>query len=270
MADKDEKKPEEKKEEKPAPKDNLVVTQHAVRIGAKEIKYTVTAGTIVLKEETPDREKEAEGEKPRAQVFFIAYTKEGVRDTSKRPLTFSFNGGPGSASVWLHLGVLGPRRVLMQNDGELPPPPYKLTDNEYSILDETDPGFIDPMNTGYTRPVEGMKPKEWHGFKKDIELVGDFIRLYTTRANRWLSPKFLIGESYGTTRASGLSGYLQERHGMYLNGLMLISAVLDFTTLSFNPNNELPFILFLLGYTATAWYHDVLRPKRSLAEWLAG
>jgi carboxypeptidase C (cathepsin A) len=122
----------------------------------------------------------------------------------------------------------------MQNDGELPPPPYKLTDNEYSLLDETDLVFIDPMNTGYTRPVEGMKPKEWHGFKKDIELVGDFIRLYTTRANRWLSPKFLIGESYGTTRASGLAGYLQERHGMYLNGIMLVSVVLDFATLDFN------------------------------------
>ena len=267
----EEKKPEkngEKKEEKSPAVDKLVESQHSIRIKGKEIKYTVTAGTIVLKEETPDREKEAEGEKPRAQVFFIAYTKEGVRDTSKRPLTFSFNGGPGSASVWLHLGVLGPRRVLMQNDGELPPPPYKLTDNEYSILDETDLVFIDPMNTGYTRPVEGMKPKEWHGFKKDIELVGDFIRLYTTRANRWLSPKFLIGESYGTTRASGLSGYLQERHGMYLNGLMLVSVVLDFTTLDFNVNNELPYILYLPGYTATAWYHDLLKPRKTLQAWL--
>ncbi|HXD10898.1 MAG TPA: hypothetical protein VN653_12610, partial [Anaerolineales bacterium] len=234
----------------------------------KEIKYTVTAGTMVLKEETADREKEAEGEKPRAQVFFIAYTREGVRDTSKRPLTFSFNGGPGSASVWLHLGILGPRRVLMQNDGELPPPPYKLTDNEYSLLDETDLVFIDPMNTGYTRPVEGVAPKQWHGFKKDIELVGDFIRLYTTRNNRWLSPKFLIGESYGTTRSAGLSGYLQERHGMYLNGIMLISSVLDFSTVDFNVNNDLPYLMFLPGYTATAWYHDVLKPHRPLETWL--
>lgn len=267
----EEKKPEkngEKKEEKPKPVDKLVESQHSIKIRGKEIKYTVTAGTMVLKQETTDREKEAEGEKPQAQVFFIAYTRDGVRDESKRPLTFSFNGGPGSASVWLHLGVLGPRRVLMQNDGELPPPPYKLTDNEYSLLDETDLVFIDPMNTGYTRPVEGMKPKEWHGFKKDIELVGDFIRLYTTRSNRWLSPKFLIGESYGTTRASGLSGYLQERHGMYLNGLMLVSVVLDFTTIDFNLNNELPYIMFLPGYTATAWYHDLLKPKRPLQTWL--
>jgi carboxypeptidase C (cathepsin A) len=142
----------------------------------------------------------------------------------------------------------------MQNDGNLPAPPYKVTDNEYSLLDETDLVFIDPMNTGYSRPVEGEKPKEWHGFKKDIESVGDFIRLFTTRNNRWLSPKFLIGESYGTTRASALSGYLQNRFGMYLNGIMLVSVVLDFTTVDFNINNDLPFILFLPGYTATAWY----------------
>src|SRR6266511_5049517 len=218
MADKDEKKSEEKKEEKPIPKDNLVVTQHTVRIGGKEIKYTVTAGTIILKEETPDREKESEGEKPRAQVFFVAYTKDGNGAKAKRPLTFSFNGGPGSSSVWLHLGVLGPRRVVLTDEGELPPPPFKLTDNQYSLLDETDLVFIDPVSTGYSRAVDGQKPKDWHEFRKDIESVGDFIRLYTTRYNRWLSPKFLIGESYGTTRAAVLSGYLQERHGMYPNG----------------------------------------------------
>jgi carboxypeptidase C (cathepsin A) len=261
-------KTEDKKEEKPAPKDNLVVTKHSVRIGGKTVKYTVTAGTMVLKEETADREKEAEGEKPRAQIFFVAYTRDNVRDPSRRPLTFSFNGGPGSSSVWLHMGVLGPRRVLMKGDGDLPKPPFKLTDNNFSILDETDLVFIDPMSTGYSRPVEGQKPKEWHGFKKDIESVGDFIRLYTTRYNRWLSPKFLIGESYGTTRSAGLSGYLQERHGMYLNGIMLVSVVLDFTTIDFNVNNDLPYLLFLPGYTATAWYHNVLQPKRTLKEWL--
>jgi carboxypeptidase C (cathepsin A) len=268
MPEKDEKKPEEKKEEKPVVLDRLVESQHSIKIKGKEIKYTVTAGTMVLKEETGDREKEAEGEKPRAQIFFIAYTKDGVKDKSKRPLTFSFNGGPGSASVWLHMGVLGPRRVIMQEDGNLPPPPYKLTDNEYSLLDETDLVFIDPMNTGYSRPVEGQKPKEWHGFKKDIESVGDFIRLYTTRNNRWLSPKFLIGESYGTTRASGLSGFLQDRFGLYLNGIMLVSVVLDFTTLYFNINNDLPYILYLPGYTATAWYHNVLKPHKPLQTWL--
>jgi carboxypeptidase C (cathepsin A) len=268
----EEKKPEEKKnekkEEKPKPTDNLVTTKHSIKIKGKTIKYTVTAGTMILKEETTDREKEAEGEKPKAQIFFVAYSKDGVKDPAKRPLTFSFNGGPGSSSVWLHMGVLGPKRVLLKDDGDLPAPPFRLTDNEFSILDETDLVFIDPMNTGYTRPVEGVAPKQWHGFKKDIELVGDFIRLYTTRHNRWLSPKFLIGESYGTTRASGLSGYLQERHGMYLNGLMLISVVLDFTTIDFNLNNDLPNILFLPGYTATAWYHNVLPGKKPLQTWL--
>ena len=264
----EDKKAAEKKEEKPKPADNLVVTQHSIKVKGRELKYTVTAGTMILKEETADREKEAEGEKPKAQVFFVAYTRDGVKDQAKRPVTFSFNGGPGSSSVWLHMGVLGPKRVLLKDDGELPPPPYKVVDNEFSILEETDLVFIDPMNTGYTRPVEGVAPRQWHGFKKDIELVGDFIRLYTTRNNRWLSPKFLIGESYGTTRASGLSGYLQERHGMYLNGLMLVSVVLDFTTLDFNINNDLPHIMFLPGYTATAWYHDVLKPHKPLQAWL--
>lgn len=270
MTDTDEsKKPEEerkdeKKEEKPKPVDKLVETKHSITIGGREIKYTVIAGTIVMKEEPADREKEFEGEKPRAQIFFVAYTKDEVEDKSKRPITFSFNGGPGSSSVWLHLGLLGPRRVVLQDDGNLPPPPFRLTDNEYSLLDETDLVFIDPMSTGYSRPVEGEKPKEWHGFKKDISSVGDFIRLYATRYNRWLSPKFLIGESYGTTRAAGLSSYLQERHGMYLNGIMLISAVLDFTTIDFTINNEVPYVMFLPAYAATAWYHHKLKVRRPL------
>jgi carboxypeptidase C (cathepsin A) len=268
VADKSEKKPEEKKEEKPTPKDNLVITKHKVKIGGKEIKYTVTAGTMVLKEETADRTKESEGEKPRAQVFFVAYTKDGAGSKSKRPLTFSFNGGPGSSSVWLHLGVLGPRRVVLTDEGELPPPPFKLTDNQFSILDDTDLVFIDPVSTGYSRAVDGQKPKEWHEFRKDIQSVGDFIRLYTTRYKRWLSPKFLAGESYGTTRAAGLSGYLQERHGLYLNGLILISSVLDFTTILFDTNNELPYILYLPGYAATAWYHKKAGVNQPLKKFL--
>jgi carboxypeptidase C (cathepsin A) len=223
---------------------------------------------MVLKEETADREKESEGEKPRAQIFFIAYTKDGVKDKAKRPVTFSFNGGPGSSSVWLHMGVLGPRRVVLEFDGELPRPPFQLTDNEYSLLDETDLVFIDPVSTGYSRAVEGQKPVEYHGFKKDIESVGDFIRLYATRYQRWLSPKFLAGESYGTTRAAGLSGYLFDRHGMMLNGIMLISAVLDFATIDFAFGNDLPYIVYLPGYTATAWYHNVLKPHRPLQDWV--
>jgi len=274
MTEKDEaKKPEEKqeekkKEEKPAPKDNLVESRHTVSIGGKEIKYTVTTGTMVLKEETADQEKESQGEKARVQIFFIAYTKDGVKNKARRPLSFSFNGGPGSSSVWLHLGVLGPRRVVLKDDGSLPQPPFRLTDNQYSLLDETDLVFIDPVSTGYSRAVEGEKPREWHGFKKDIQSVGDFIRLYTTRYGRWLSPKFLVGESYGTTRAAGLSGYLFERHGMYLNGIMLVSAVLDFTTIDFNLNNDLPYIVFLPGYAATAWYHKKLSTSQPLKSFL--
>ncbi len=249
----------EKKEEKPSPKDNLVETRHSVKINGRTVKYTATAGTMVLREEAWDKEKETEvADKPRAQMFFVAYTRDDVKDKSKRPITFSFNGGPGSSSVWLHMGLLGPRRVVLTDEGEMPPPPFKLTDNAYSLLDETDLVFIDPMSTGYSRPVEGEQAKDWHRFTKDIQSVGDFIRLYTTRYNRWLSPKFLAGESYGTTRAAGLSGYLQERHGMFLNGLILISAVLDFATIDFNLNNDLPYILFVPAYAATAWYHKKL------------
>ena len=221
----------------------------------------------MLKEEGPFQEGEKkgkwEGEKPKATIFFIAYTlnREGVNDEQhrqQRPITFSFNGGPGSSSVWLHLGVLGPRRVLMDEEGNQLPPPFQLVDNEHTLLDKTDLVFIDPVSTGYSRVIAGEKPKEYHNFKKDIESVGDFIRLYTSRYQRWTSPKFLIGESYGTTRAAGLAGYLQDRHGMYLNGVMLVSAILNFQTARFVTGNDLPYILFLPTYTATAWYHKQL------------
>jgi carboxypeptidase C (cathepsin A) len=240
------------------PKDNLVETKHTITINGQDIPYTVTCGTIVMKEESEkkgEEEGESEGEKPKATIFFIAYRRDDLEDQSTRPLTFSFNGGPGSSSVWLHLGVLGPRRVLMDEIGNPFPPPYKLVDNEHSLLETSDLVFIDPVSTGYSRPVPGEKAKQFHSFKKDIESIGAFIRMYTTRFNRWNSPKFLIGESYGTTRAAGLSGYLQERHGMYLNGIMLISAVLNFQTHGFDPGNDLPYIMILPTYTATAWYH---------------
>lgn len=244
-----------------APKDVLSITKHAVTINGQRLRYTVTTGTIVVKEESEKAGEQAgewEGEKPKATVFFIAYTRDDVPDRSARPVTFSFNGGPGSSSVWLHLGVLGPRRVLMDEIGNALPPPYRLVENEWTLLDATDLVFIDPVSTGYSRVVPGEKAKTFHGFKKDIESVGDFIRLYTTRYGRWPSPKFLIGESYGTTRAGGLAGYLQERHGMYLNGIMLVSSILDFQTADFNPGNDLPYILFLPTYVATAWYHKRL------------
>ena len=246
---------------KPVPQDQLVEVQHTASIGGKEISYTVTTGTLVLKEEsekTGDKAGEFEGEKPKASIFFVAYTRNDVDDKTRRPITYSFNGGPGSSSVWLHLGALGPRRVALGDAGNLLPPPYGISDNPASILDVTDLVFIDPMLTGYSRAVVGEKAKDFLNFKKDIESVGDFIRLYTTRYQRWMSPKFLIGESYGTTRAAGLSGYLQDRHGLYLNGIILVSSILDFGTADVHPGNDLPYILFLPTYAATAWYHHKL------------
>ncbi|MGE5223721.1 MAG: S10 family peptidase [Omnitrophica WOR_2 bacterium] len=247
--------------EKIPPKDELVETKHTLTMAGQSIPYTVVCGRMILKEEAEKKGEaagESEGEKPRASVFFVAYTREYVTDKASRPITFSFNGGPGSSSVWLHLGLLGPRRVLMDDVGNPLPPPYRLGDNEFSLLDVTDLVFIDPVSTGFSRVLPGEKASEYHGFKKDIESVGDFIHLYTSRYQRWTSPKFLIGESYGTTRASGLSGYLQDRHGMYLNGIMLVSAVLNFQTIEFETGNDLPYILFLPTYTATAWYHKRL------------
>jgi carboxypeptidase C (cathepsin A) len=236
-------------EEKTAPEEILSETSHQVTIGGQVIDYTATAGTLVLKEEDGTA---------KASVFFIAYTRDGAKDPGDRPLTFSFNGGPGSSSVWLHLGTLGPRRVLMDDEGWPLPPPYRLVDNDQSVLDVTDLVFIDPVTTGYSRPAPEEDPNQFHGVEEDVEWVAEFIRLYTTRFERWASPKFLIGESYGTTRAAGLAGHLQQRHGMYLNGIMLVSSILNFQTARFDVGNDLPYILFLPTYTATAWYHQQL------------
>jgi carboxypeptidase C (cathepsin A) len=255
---------QEAKRETPAepPKDEITETHHTVVLDGQKIHYTTLAGTIVLKEESEGEEKKVEGDKPKASIFFVAYTRDPAPGADlaahyqQRPITFSFNGGPGSSSVWLHLGLLGPRRVRVTDDDDQPlSPPYRLSDNAYSLLDITDLVFIDPVSTGFSRAVEGEKATQFHTFKKDIESVGDFVRLYTTRYRRWTSPKYLIGESYGTTRAAGLSGYLQDRHGLYLNGIMLISVILNFQTARFVLGNDLPFILFLPSYTATAWYH---------------
>lgn len=242
------------------PTDQIVQTQHTVVINGVEIAYTATAGVIIMKEET-EKDGVSAGEQARAGIFFVAYTRDGVSDLSRRPITFAFNGGPGSSSVWLHLGLLGPRRALMTEEGWPLPPPGRLAPNQYSLLDVSDLVFIDPVSTGYSRPVAGESAKQFHDFRKDIESVGDFIRLYTSRYGRWLSPKYLAGESYGTTRAAGLAGYLQDRHGLYLNGLILISAVLHFQTLSFDHGNDLPYMLFLPAYTATAFYHRRLEPE---------
>lgn len=233
-------------------KEKIVKTIHSVKLGNSKIEYDAYAGTLLLKGD----EKKATG-----SFFFISYVRKGNFRREDRPIIFSFNGGPGSSSVWLHLGLLGPKRVLLNNDGSMPPPPYRLVPNNYSILDVADLVFIDPVSTGFSRADSSDKEKEFHGVSEDIASVGDFIRLYLTRFDRWTSPKFLIGESYGTTRAAGLSGYLQGRHGIYLNGIMLISSVLDHQTLRFNYGNDLPYSLFLPTYTATAWYHGKLDNK---------
>lgn len=251
-------------------KDEIVESEHIARIAGLEISYKSVTGRIVLKDE--------EG-KAKATIFFVAYTRSEVEDLNRRPLIISFNGGPGSSSVWLHLGLFGPRRVLSSDAGKLVPPPYRLVDNEYSLLDMTDLVFIDPVSTGYSRPAPGEEAKQFHGLEQDIESVGEFIRLYVTRYKRWGSPKFLAGESYGTLRAAGLAGHLQSKHGMYLNGLLLISSVLNFQTLEFEHGNDLPYTLFLPTYAATAWYHnrldsdlqsDLQKTIREASEFAAG
>ncbi|MFX0050481.1 MAG: S10 family peptidase [Candidatus Hermodarchaeota archaeon] len=250
----DKKKEKEKDKEKPPiPKEELVETNHTVTIKGEKISYTAKVGTILIKEEEEKKEPQA-----KATVFFIAYSRDEIEEVDKRPITFSFNGGPGSSSVWLHLGILGPRRVIAENNAQPVPPPYKLINNEFSLLDVTDLVFIDPVSTGYSRAVPGEEAKQFHEYKKDIKSVAEFIRLYTSRFKRWASPKFLIGESYGTTRAAGLAGHLQKDLGMYLNGIMFISSVLNYQTSRFGPGNDLPCILFLPTYTATAWYHNLL------------
>jgi carboxypeptidase C (cathepsin A) len=225
------------------------VTQHRITMNGRVVPYTATTGFMDLAKEDGTIT---------AKVFYIAYTRDDTRDRSTRPVTFSFNGGPGSSSVWLHMGALGPKRVVLSDIGEMMAPPFKYVDNEYTWLDETDLVFIDPVSTGYSRAMPESDAKNFHGFNEDIQSVGEFIRLWTTRNQRWGSPKYLAGESYGTTRAAGLAEWLQNRHGMYINGLMMISSIMDFSTARFSRGHQLPHILFLPTYTATAWYHGKL------------
>lgn len=226
----------------------LVVTRNAVTIGGRRIDYTATAGYADLRNDTG---------KTIAKIFFIYYRKDGD-DAGKRPLTFTFNGGPGSSSVWLHLGAVGPRRVLLADDGTAPPPPYQYVNNEYSWLDKTDIVFIDPVSTGYSRPAPGEKADQFHGYTEDIQSVASFIRYFLSKYERWASPKFLAGESYGTTRAAGLSDYLQSNYRIFLNGIFLISAILNFGTNDYYIGNDIPIALYVPSFTAAAWYHKKL------------
>jgi carboxypeptidase C (cathepsin A) len=224
-------------------------TSHSIHIGSAELAYTATAGTLVLKRDDG---------KARASIFFVAYTLDSATDKARRPLTFAFNGGPGSSSVWLHMGALGPKRVDLPADGSAPRPPYRVVDNDQTCLRYTDLVFIDPVTTGFSRAAPGENASQFHGYDGDLEEVADFIRLYLTKFDRWSSPKFLAGESYGTTRAAGLSEYLLRQDGIYLNGISLISSVLNFETVRFGPGHDLPYILFLPSYTAAAWHHKKL------------
>lgn len=225
------------------------VTRHSIRAGGRTLNYTVTTGYMPIREE---RTGEIE-----AKIFYMAYKLDNAGAPEKRPLMFSFNGGPGSASVWLHLGALGPKRVKMLDNGFMPPAPYELVDNDQTWLTETDLVFIDPVGTGFSRAVDPQKAAKFFGVSGDIQSVGEFIRLYLTRSERWSSPLFLVGESYGTTRAAGLAGYLFEK-GIAFNGVLLVSNVMNFQTIRFADGNDLPLVFIFPSYAATAWYHKKL------------
>jgi carboxypeptidase C (cathepsin A) len=228
--------------------DEPIVTTHEITLAGKPLKYTTTAGFL------PIRDDKGEAE---AHIFFMSYRKDDGGPVGKRPLMFSFNGGPGSASVWLHLGALGPKRVAFPDGGEFPAPPFRLVENSSTWLDDTDLVFIDPVGTGFSRAVKPELNRKFHGLRGDIDSVGEFIRLFLTRYERWGSPIYLVGESYGTTRAAGLSDALLDR-GIATTGIVLVSAVLNFQTLDVARGNDLPYVLYLPTLTATAYYHGKL------------
>jgi carboxypeptidase C (cathepsin A) len=242
------------KNPEPAPKEyipggvQVTVSKGSVTIGNRKIDYTAHTGFLDLKNDTG---------KLIAKIFFTYY-KKNSEDAAIRPVTFTFNGGPGSSSVWLHMGALGPRLVALKEDGTASAPPYKVINNEYSWLDKTDLVFIDPVSTGFSRAAPGESPKQFHGYVEDIQSVGSFIRHFLSRYERWGSPKFLAGESYGTTRAAGLSQFLQSSYRIYINGIFLISPVLNFGSNDYYVGNDLPRALYLPSYTAAAWYHKKL------------
>jgi len=238
--------------------DEPVVTQHTARIRGETVAYTAEAGWLPIRRDG----------KTVARMFYIAYTRNGVQDLSRRPLLFSFNGGPGTASVWMHMGYTGPRRVVYDDEGIAPIPPGRLEDNPQSVLDAADIVYIDPVATGFSRMVEGEDLHMFHGTIPDVESVAELIRLYLVRKDRWASPKFVIGESYGTTRASALAGYLLDRHQIYVNGVVLVSM----TDLGIEQGPDVAFATALPQLAATAWYHRQLpadlqsRPLRGVLD----
>jgi carboxypeptidase C (cathepsin A) len=229
----------------------LSITQHQTTLGDEIFKYRATAGTLTMKDESG---------KAKANMFFVAYDTQ-AKDLTTRPITFLFNGGPGAAAIWLHLGGVGPKCVDLDDGGVPKGPPFKLIDNQATWMRGSDLVLIDPVSTGYSRPAPGEDAKQFHGVQEDLASVGEFIRVYITRYHRWGSPIYLAGESYGTTRASALSGYLADRYGIAVNGITLISSVLDFKTLEAGPSNDLPYEMYLPSYAAVAWYHKKLSPE---------
>ncbi|MDO8836783.1 MAG: hypothetical protein Q7V01_14375 [Vicinamibacterales bacterium] len=223
-------------------------TSHTMRLGGRDIRYTATAGTLPIR---------LDDGKVAARMFFVAYTKDGD-DTKARPVSFLYNGGPGSASIWLHMGSFAPRRAAMADEGFQPAPPFQLVDNEHSLIDVSDVVFVDAISTGYSRVMPGIDNTQFHGQDGDIRAFGEFIAEYLKAYDRWRSPKFLIGESYGTIRSAGLAGELQSRHGIELNGIVLLSALLSYQTLSPAPNNDIAWAVQIQTFAATAWYHKKL------------
>ena len=235
-----------------APKEESSVTEHTIKIGGAAIPYKATAATILLKNEK---------EEPTALMYYTAYTRSDVKDLSTRPVAFIYNGGPGSASMWLHMGSFSPKRVVIPSAEAPQPAPYKVVENPYCLLDKSDLVFIDPIGTGFSKAVGKAADKDFWGVDEDVKSIAQMIQTYVNRNDRWNSPKFLIGESYGTFRSAALSNYLQNTDGMYFNGIVLISSVLDLGTISFNPSEDMPYVFYLPSYAATAWYHKMLKEQ---------
>lgn len=236
----------------PEPKEESSVTDHTIRIGGQSIPYKATASTTLIKND--------KGE-PTALIYSTAYTKSDVKDASQRPIAFLYNGGPGSASIWLHIGAFGPRSVVTDNAAPTPPAPYKMVDNENSLIDKTDLVFIDPVGTGFSHAVGKAQDKDFWGVDEDVKSLAQFISIYVSRNNRWNSPKFLIGESYGTFRSVALGEYLESNENMSVNGIVLISSVLNLGTISFTPGEDQPYIFYLPTYAAVAWYYKLLKDR---------
>jgi carboxypeptidase C (cathepsin A) len=249
----------DKKEEwRREPKAEASVTQHHLGVGGKSLDYTATAGTLVIRDDE---------DKPVANMGYVAYTRRDTKDATSRPIMFAFNGGPGSSSLWLHMGVLGPKRVVVSDPGPTPAAPYKTVDNEFGVLDKTDLVMIDPVGTGLSRAVCEKKDEDFWGVDPDIDSISRFIAQYVSDNNRWSSPKYLLGESYGTTRGAAIIDNLRSRQSMAFNGLVLVSVATDIEAIFAEfPGNDRPYSVYLPGFAAVGWYHHALPDQPAALE----